>query len=256
MKTLHLIAAAAALTAASMAPAMAQSTTFTNGSFDNATNNLTGWQSFGDVAVMGSRKMAALTTASAGFEDDFPLPAGSNNLSGTPAVDFFAPGMNSLGGVGLAALDAVGGNGFAYEGSAIRQDFVATAGNTLTVRFDWAFLSADTTNADFAFIAINNQVVKFMDAQSVAPAVSNFTGTFGDFSQVNWGFNGADFSYTPTGNGVVSLVVGVVDYDGADLTSELRVDNFTVSAVPEPETYAMLLAGLGLMGAVARRRKA
>jgi hypothetical protein len=27
-----------------------------------------------------------------------------------------------------------------------------------------------------------------------------------------------------------------------------------VAAVPEPETYAMLLAGLGLMGAVARRR--
>lgn len=28
----------------------------------------------------------------------------------------------------------------------------------------------------------------------------------------------------------------------------------SVSAVPEPETYAMLLAGLGLMGAVVRRR--
>jgi hypothetical protein len=29
----------------------------------------------------------------------------------------------------------------------------------------------------------------------------------------------------------------------------------TVSAVPEPETYAMLLAGLGLMGFVVRRKK-
>lgn len=29
-----------------------------------------------------------------------------------------------------------------------------------------------------------------------------------------------------------------------------------VAAVPEPETYAMLLAGLGLVGAMARRRKA
>ena len=28
-----------------------------------------------------------------------------------------------------------------------------------------------------------------------------------------------------------------------------------IAAVPEPETYAMLLAGLGLMGAIARRRK-
>ena len=32
--------------------------------------------------------------------------------------------------------------------------------------------------------------------------------------------------------------------------------SMTVTAVPEPETYAMLLAGLGLLGTVARRRKA
>jgi hypothetical protein len=30
---------------------------------------------------------------------------------------------------------------------------------------------------------------------------------------------------------------------------------FSVTAVPEPETYAMMLAGLGLMAAIARRRK-
>jgi len=38
-----------------------------------------------------------------------------------------------------------------------------------------------------------------------------------------------------------------------------QVDNINLSvaaAVPEPETYVMMLAGLGLIGAIARRRKA
>ena len=29
----------------------------------------------------------------------------------------------------------------------------------------------------------------------------------------------------------------------------------SLAAIPEPETYAMLLAGLGLLGFIARRRK-
>lgn len=33
------------------------------------------------------------------------------------------------------------------------------------------------------------------------------------------------------------------------------LDNVTVTAVPEPESYAMMLAGLALMGTIARRRK-
>lgn len=33
------------------------------------------------------------------------------------------------------------------------------------------------------------------------------------------------------------------------------LDNISVTAVPEPATYAMLLAGLGLMGGIAHRRK-
>lgn len=33
------------------------------------------------------------------------------------------------------------------------------------------------------------------------------------------------------------------------------VKYFSVTAVPEPETYAMMLAGLGMVGAIARRRR-
>jgi len=48
------------------------------------------------------------------------------------------------------------------------------------------------------------------------------------------------------------LGVWVQNCSGGNCTQDLGV--FT-SMIPEPETYAMLLAGLGLMGFVARRRK-
>jgi hypothetical protein len=44
----------------------------------------------------------------------------------------------------------------------------------------------------------------------------------------------------------------IFDTNGGQLQSAHLV--FTITVVPEPETYAMLLAGLGIVGAVARRR--
>jgi hypothetical protein len=46
--------------------------------------------------------------------------------------------------------------------------------------------------------------------------------------------------------------------DGIRGRAFVTIDNFNavaVTAVPEPETYAMLIAGLGFLGFMARRRK-
>jgi hypothetical protein len=43
--------------------------------------------------------------------------------------------------------------------------------------------------------------------------------------------------------------------ESALINRDFLVDNIQVTAVPEPETYAMLMAGLGLVGYTARRRK-
>ncbi|MDQ3186853.1 MAG: FxDxF family PEP-CTERM protein [Pseudomonadota bacterium] len=61
--------------------------------------------------------------------------------------------------------------------------------------------------------------------------------------------------------GDYSVFVGGSDYLTQDISNPNLLTKYGVTGtlvagvVPEPETYAMLLAGLGLMGAIARRRR-
>lgn len=67
------------------------------------------------------------------------------------------------------------------------------------------------------------------------------------------GVSTKSFSFT-TGNtaGQQLLTFSSV---GGDRYSGAVLDNVAIKAVPEPETYAMMLGGLGLLGFMARRRK-
>ena len=62
---------------------------------------------------------------------------------------------------------------------------------------------------------------------------------------------GGGFTFANT-NGVDPLVLGGWNSVGDWSPSNMQ---FSATMVPEPETYAMLLAGLGLLGFMARRRK-
>ena len=42
---------------------------------------------------------------------------------------------------------------------------------------------------------------------------------------------------------------------GAEQYYDVSIDNIALSAVPEPGQYSMMLAGLGLLGFTARRKR-
>ncbi len=110
--------------------------------------------------------------------------------------------------------------------------------------FDWFFTSRDSgTYNDYAYVTLDG------GAQVVLSSVDLVGGNSGDTS----GWNTYTFATPFSG----TLSIGIVNVNDPSMTyaSELDIKNVTdVSAVPEPETYGMLLAGLGVL-ALARRRK-
>jgi hypothetical protein len=74
-------------------------------------------------------------------------------------------------------------------------------------------------------------------------------------SWVNFGDSDIYFSDIPLVKGVGRLIGADYTFDSLhSMHVEYAVTYYNVSSVPEPETYAMLLAGLGIVGTAVRRR--
>lgn len=124
----------------------------------------------------------------------------------------------------------------------IPNDYGLTAGEsisavgTLTVPSD--FLTAIISTGTFSSLTIdlNGTLFTLADA-SAAPTVTFLGGTFFDFSYTSTAVSGFNSSFQFFDNRFGT-------WTGA-----------TVAVVPEAETYAMMLAGLGLVGFMGARRK-
>jgi hypothetical protein len=88
---------------------------------------------------------------------------------------------------------------------------------------------------------------------SLGPAGGAFGLANGD-DNVLYAVNGTNIFSVNTATGLGTLVVGYgAPLSGANGTAFFQ--EAVVPSIPEPENYALLLAGLGLLGFAARRRK-
>jgi len=97
-----------------------------------------------------------------------------------------------------------------------------------------------------------------LTATGLNSAVLTGSGSFASVgSGAKSGGTGAWDIFNPFGNQKVEKVVfsSLKGIGCSGCTNQTDYTLVSVTAVPEPESYAMMLAGLGLMGAIARRRK-
>ncbi|TXT22530.1 MAG: PEP-CTERM putative exosortase interaction domain-containing protein [Gallionellaceae bacterium] len=217
--------------------------------------------------VAGAQAHAApVTLINAGFEANWTtqLAAGSD---GYVTFNYAPTGPNvgwafNIGAYGSSGVAASYGTLTAYQGSrfALLQlgnpaDPLGATGN----RISQSFILDAASDVDLSFAMALRP--GYQPGQSVAVALDGqiltfFTATPG------WSVKNMTLGSLTAGSHVLSFA-GTANYATyGDTTAYLdavqldAVPTPVVAAIPEPESYALLLAGLGLLGFTVRRRRA
>ena len=196
------------------------------------------------IAAVGNVSAHGNLVANGSFEADY-LSAGTYGIYASISdwtANIDPNGVELRNNVGGRAFD---GSNFieldVHRNSSISQYIAVTAGDFYTLSFAYSPRPGVGSNS--------NGIEVFWDGASK-----------GIFTGVGYGHSGNVWrteTVTLNGSGAGLLkfmAVGISDGLGG-LLDAVSVTEVDVPAVPEPETYAMLLAGLGLMGFMTRRAR-
>jgi hypothetical protein len=190
-----------------------------------------------------------LAQAAVYFSDDFQGYGGVSRLSWVPenGWSYLGSGDVDLVANGDYAINLGGGliNGHPN----VFVDLNGTPGSPALQHSVVGLTAGQTYNLSFD-LAGNHRDVNFNDSVTVKFGDASNTFTVAD---ANADFSHFSLSFIAKGS---SADISFMDnYTNGNRNIGTLLDNVSVTAVPEPEVYGMMLMGLGLMGFVARKRK-
>lgn len=165
----------------------------------------------------------------------------------------------------------LGGGGYGISGNVVSYtpDFPLAATGTLSVN-DWGkgFEILPHTGVTLQSVTMSvsgyyenlydSTILEHVGSLTVNGTSSNvYPFLFSSWTSGSWSTSAAVNAAT-TGSAMVFFSNGLSAFSSGYGDASVSIDsvNFNVAVVPEADTWAMLLAGLGLVGGVARRRRA
>lgn len=227
-----------------------------SGTFTNHGTLLLDGASFsGTVINTGTASMNADSSASGGT---YTQTAGTTTINGELHSNV------QLQGGFLKGSGAIFGNVTVSDGAQVNP---GNSPGSLTINGDFNLQSGSVLNLEVASI---NGVLKFDELVVTGTFTKSGTINFNLGAGVTFDVDADVRTFTSAGQtvnltdmfslnllpGLIDTQVSVVDASGGVTAWTIAATDIPAVPVPEPETYAMMLAGLGLVGWAARRRKA
>ncbi len=181
-----------------------------------------------------------------GIDDTVSYVHGSTGIPGWTTigdVQLVGAGFQSLSGSGGGQWVDLTGTTEGYFKGLTSNAFSTTIGQTYAITFD---LGALTTPA-YGPATVDVRFSGLLAGTSTNNPTINGPGTFA----MDWSRQTLNFVAISTSS-VISFVGVPGQFSNANVVG---LDNVSVAAIPEPHEWAMMLAGLGLVGFAARRRR-
>lgn len=257
----HRVAALTAIVGAIVFPALAQAENFNGLDVDlagvatiNGPANLllTPSQEGGVGAAWLTAPVSTTSAFSTTFSFSLSNVGGFGNADGLALV-FHNSGTSALGsGGGSLGIDLPGGSV-----AAVLQTFWGSYGIVLNTDATGGLFSNSTPMPEDIKLSDMSQIsgTETVTYDPVTHKVSQTIDlTFLVANEGSGSFNSStNATFDLQARFGPTMTVGLSAATGGGFTDQ-SITSWTLAPVPEPETFAMLLAGLGLMGAVARRK--